>query len=92
MRELSKFPHKSVKVLYYIVENGLYVKEVVIVGISGCFYQICFTDKRGSVRLRESKLYSTKEEAESYWSAHKQAHTQAQERKGFRSPYAFMMH
>lgn len=76
----------------YIVENGLYVKEVVIVGISGCFYQICYTDKQGSIRLRESKLYRTKEEAESQWSAHKQAHTQAQERKGFRSPYAFIMH
>lgn len=76
----------------YIVENGLYIKEVVVVGISGCFYQICFTDKRGSVRLRESKLYRTREEAESHWSAHKEAQSQKQIRKGFRSPYAFMMH
>ena len=30
----------------YIVECGLYAKEVVIVGIVGGFYQICFTDRQ----------------------------------------------
>lgn len=54
----------------YIVECGLYAKEVVIVGIAGGFYQICFTDRQGSLRLKESKLYATKEEAESVWSSH----------------------
>ncbi|WP_417092612.1 hypothetical protein [Eubacterium sp.] len=58
----------------YIVECGLYAKEVVIVGIAGGFYQICFTDRQGSLRLKESKLYATKEEAESVWSSHRPQH------------------
>lgn len=75
----------------YIVECGLYAKEVVIVGIAGGFYQICFTDRQGSLRLKESKLYATKEEAEFVWSSHRAATQKkiTQERKGFRSPYAY---
>lgn len=75
----------------YIVVCGLYAKEVVIVGIAGGFYQICFTDRQGSLRLKESKLYATKEEAESVWSSHRAATQKkiTQERKGFRSPYAY---
>ena len=77
----------------YIIESGLYIKEVVVVGTSGGFYQICFTDKQGSLRLRESKLYATKEEAEKQKSAHKEAQSRTnkkeQIRKGFRSPYAY---
>ena len=77
----------------YIVESGLYVKEVVVVGTSGGFYQICFTDRQGSLRLRESKLFATKEEAEMQKSAHKEAlqktKQEQQVRKGFRSPYAY---
>jgi len=30
----------------YIVENGIHIKEVVIVNISNGFYQVCFADKR----------------------------------------------
>ena len=47
----------------YIVENGMHIKEVVIVNISSGFYQVCFTDKRGSIKLRESRLYKTISEA-----------------------------
>lgn len=29
----------------YIVENGIHIKEVVIVNISNGFYQVCFADR-----------------------------------------------
>lgn len=43
----------------YIIENGMHIKEVIIVNIANGFYQVCFTDRRGSIKLRESRLYKT---------------------------------
>ena len=47
----------------YIIENGMHIKEVIIVNISNGFYQVCFTDRKGSIKLRESRLYKTIGEA-----------------------------
>ena len=41
----------------YIIENGMHIKEVIIVNIANGFYQVCFTDRKGSIKLRESRLY-----------------------------------
>ena len=43
----------------YIIENGMHIKEVIIVNIANGFYQVCFTDRKGSIKLRESRLYKT---------------------------------
>ena len=48
----------------YIVENGLYIREVKIRTISGGFATLVFTDREGGTRLRESRLFPTKEAAE----------------------------
>ena len=37
----------------------MHIKEVIIVNIANGFYQVCFTDRRGSIKLRESRLYKT---------------------------------
>ena len=47
----------------YIIENGMHIKEVIIVNIANGFYQVCFTDRKGSIKLRESRLYKTIGEA-----------------------------
>lgn len=48
----------------YIVENGLYIREVIIRMISGGFATLVFTDREGGTRLRESRLFPTRETAE----------------------------
>lgn len=65
----------------YIVENGMHIKEVVIVNISSGFYQVCFTDKRGSIKLRESRLYKTISEAATNNSAAKNELNKIQKKK-----------
>ena len=65
----------------YIIENGMHIKEVVIVNISSGFYQVCFTDKRGSIKLRESRLYKTISEAATNNSAAKNELNKIQKKK-----------
>lgn len=48
----------------YIVESGLFIREVIVVKAAGGFATLRFTDGPGGVRLRESRLYPTKEDAE----------------------------
>lgn len=73
----------------YIVENGMHIKEAVIVNISSGFYQVCFTDKRGSIKLRESRLYKTISEAATNNSAAKNELNKIQKKKTYRSPYDY---
>ncbi|MBR7189799.1 MAG: hypothetical protein IKD63_01665 [Oscillospiraceae bacterium] len=47
----------------YIVESGLFVREVKVVKVASGFVTMRFTDGSGGVRLRESRLFPTKEEA-----------------------------
>lgn len=48
----------------WIVESTIFVKEVEIVNIRGGFVTLRFKGSSGGIRVRESRLYKTKEEAE----------------------------
>ena len=48
----------------FIVENNWRTCEVRIISIAGGFATISFVDSRGITRLRLSRLFATKEEAD----------------------------
>jgi len=50
--------------LAYIVESNRWIREVKIVKIAGGFYTLQFTDTGGGTKLRENRLFETKEQAE----------------------------
>ena len=73
----------------YIIENGMHIKEVIIVNIANGFYQVCFTDRRGSIKLRESRLYKTIGEAATKNSAAKDELGKLHKKKTNHSPYDY---
>ncbi|RHD19001.1 hypothetical protein [Eubacterium ventriosum] len=73
----------------YIIENGMHIKEVIIVNIANGFYQVCFTDRRGSIKLRESRLYKTIGEAATKKSAAKDELGKLHKKKTYHSPYDY---
>lgn len=48
----------------WIVESTIFVKEVEVVNARGGFVTLRFKEYSGGMRVRESRLYKTKEEAE----------------------------
>lgn len=48
----------------YIVESSIAVREVLIHNISGDFYTLRFTDSKGGIKVRGSRLFPTREAAE----------------------------
>ena len=48
----------------YLVESNRMIREVLIVKYSGGFYTIRFNDSGGGIKVREHRLYASKEEAE----------------------------
>lgn len=48
----------------YIVESGLTVREVVVIRVAGDMYTLRFADTGGGVKLREGRLYPSREAAE----------------------------
>lgn len=48
----------------YIVESALVVREVMVHSISGGFCTLRFTDTNGGIKVRESRLFPTREAAE----------------------------
>ena len=50
----------------YILENGRMIKEAKVVNKCGEFCTIQTVGSCGAIRLRESKLFHTKEEIEAY--------------------------
>ncbi len=50
----------------YIVESKRFIREVKILKFSGDLYTLQFTDSGGGIKLRENRLFRTKEEAEQY--------------------------
>ncbi len=48
----------------FIVESSRFIREVTIVKIAGGLATLRFADANGGVKLRESRLFPTKEEAE----------------------------
>lgn len=73
----------------YIIENGMHIKEVIIVNIANGFYQVCFTDRKGSIKLRESRLYKTIGEAATKNSAAKTELSELRKKKTYHSPYDY---
>ena len=70
----------SVGQIVWFVQSGMHVKGAKIINISGDFCTIRFEDG-GGIRVRSSKLYSTKEDAEQITK-----NTEMQ-RKGHYKPY-----
>ena len=48
----------------YILESNRFIREVEIKNFSGGMYLLIFKDTGGGVKLRENRLFATKEEAE----------------------------
>ena len=69
----------------YIIENGIHINEVIIVNIANGFYQVCFTDRKGSIKLRESRLYKTIGEASTNNSASKNELSKLNKKKTYHS-------
>ena len=49
----------------YLISSVNWIKEAKVLKCSGGFYTIKWTDSDGGTRVRESRLYASKEEAES---------------------------
>ena len=50
--------------IVYMIASGRRVAEVVIVSYSSGFYVVRYRGSSGGLRVRESRLYTTKEDAE----------------------------
>jgi hypothetical protein len=48
----------------YLIESNMKVREVWVSSVSGGLYLVRFIDSDGAIRVRENRLYATKEEAE----------------------------
>ena len=72
-------PHFSPGDTVYIVANGLTIEEAIVKRFSGGFYTIRFPSG-GGIRLRESRLFASKEEAE-------KSITPKPNKQQFRSPW-----
>ena len=48
----------------YIVESNRIIREVKVLKTAGGFTTLRFTDSEGGIKLRESRLFPTKEDAE----------------------------
>ncbi len=48
----------------YIIENVRFIREVKILKVTGDFVTLQFTDSGGGIKLRKSRLFPTKEAAE----------------------------
>ena len=48
----------------YIVESNRFIREVKVLKITGDFATLRFMDSDGGIKLRESRLLPTKEDAE----------------------------
>ena len=49
----------------YLISSVNWIKEAKVLKYSGGFYTIKWTDSDGGTRVRKSRLYASKEEAES---------------------------
>lgn len=48
----------------YLIEANRIVREVTIIKFAGGFYTIRFKDTGGGIKVRETRLYASQEEAE----------------------------
>jgi len=59
-KEHNKYKYEQT---VYTVENGHFIRESVVINYSGGLYTIRFFDGNGAIKLRESRLFQTKEDA-----------------------------
>lgn len=62
----------------FLVESNRIIREVKVLKVGGGFYTIRFTDSDGGIKVKEHRLFATREDAEaslpkketkrSYWS------------------------
>ncbi len=57
-------PRFSPRSTAYIVESNRFIREVEVKSFSGGMYLLIFKDTGGGVKLRENRLFATKEGAE----------------------------
>ena len=50
--------------IVYMIAAGKQIKEMVVMKYAGGFYTVRYRDTGGGLRVRESRLYATKAEAE----------------------------
>lgn len=48
----------------FLVESNRNIREVKILKVGGGFYTIRFTDSGGGIKVKEHRLFTTKEDAE----------------------------
>ena len=71
----------------FIIESNRIVREVIVLKRSRDFYTVRFVENTsGGIQLRASRLFSSKEEAQSYLPKKQQV----QKRTGYRSPYDYL--
>ena len=68
----------------FIIENNRIITEVVVAARRGDFYTVRFLNG-GAIQLRRSRIFSTREEAETKIPA------RAEEKRKFRSPHDYGM-
>ena len=70
----------------FIIESNCIVREVIVLKRSRDFFTVRFVENiSGGIQLRASRLFSSKEEAQSCLPK-----KQVQKRTGFRSPYDYL--
>lgn len=70
----------------FIIESNRIVREVIVLKRSRDFFTVRFVENTsGGIQLRASRLFSSKEEAQSCLPK-----KQVQKRAGFRSPYDYL--
>lgn len=70
----------------FIIESNRIVREVIVLKRSRDFFTVRFVENTsGGIQLRKSRLFSSKEEAQSCLPK-----KQVQKRTGFRSPYDYL--
>ena len=57
----TKYNHGDIA---FIVESSRFIREVKVLKIAGGFATLRFVDSDGGIKLRESRLFPTKEDAE----------------------------
>lgn len=65
----------------FFVRSGMEVREAIVLNVAGGFCTIRFVASGGGIRVRETKLYATKEEAE------EQIQKTVEKKRGSYKPY-----
>lgn len=66
----------------YIVESNRFVREVEVRSCAGGMYLVRFLDSVGGIKLRDHRLFASKEEAEG-------SIIKKEEKPAYRTPYDF---